>query len=80
MASIITNTSIRKINKILKLSNKESNIPSKSALFYNINKILKTVKETLINDVASFNQNLCLYFDGKKIIRYDGHKTDKLAV
>ncbi|OAF63570.1 hypothetical protein A3Q56_08722, partial [Intoshia linei] len=55
MASIITNTSIRKINSILKLSNNESNIPSESALFYNINKILKTFKETLINDIASFN-------------------------
>ncbi|OAF65912.1 hypothetical protein A3Q56_06378 [Intoshia linei] len=80
MASIITNTSIRKINSILKLSNNESNIPSKSALFYNINKILKTVKETLINDVAAFNQNLFLHFDGKRIIRYDSHKTEKLAV
>ncbi|OAF64664.1 hypothetical protein A3Q56_07639 [Intoshia linei] len=79
-ASIITNTSFRKVRKILNLSINDSKIPSKSTIFYNANKILKSIKDTLKNDLFSFKLKFCLHFDGKRIIGYDGRKIEKLAV
>ncbi|OAF64268.1 hypothetical protein A3Q56_08003 [Intoshia linei] len=81
-ASIITNTSSRKVSKILNLSINNSKIPSKSTIFYNASKILKSVKDinTLKNDLLSYKLKFCLHFDGKRIIGYDGRKIEKVAV